>query len=80
MRPLFWLSGIFYSIDSVPSALREILLYNPIVHCIQLVRGGWFPGYHPRHIDPWYPVAWILVLLFLGLSLERVARRRLELS
>jgi len=80
VRPLFWLSAVFYPIDSVPTALRNILLYNPIVHAIELVRDGWFPGYQTRHIDPWYPAGWILVLLFFGLSLERVARRRLQLS
>ena len=57
-----------------------MLLYNPVVHAIELVRDGWFPGYQSRHINPWYPAMWILVLLFFGLSLERVARRRLQLT
>jgi capsular polysaccharide transport system permease protein len=80
MRPMFWFSAIFYPVDSVPTALRDVLLYNPVVHAIEIVRDGWFPGYQTRHISPWYPAAWILVLLFFGLSLERVARRRLQLS
>lgn len=80
LRPLFWFSAIFYPVESVPTGLKRLLLHNPLVHAIELVREGWFPGYHSRHIDPWYPVAWILVLLFFGLSLERVARRRLQLS
>lgn len=80
MRPMFWFSAVFYPVDSVPTAVRSILLYNPVVHVIEMVRDGWFPGYQTRHIDPWYPAVWVLVLLFFGLSLERVARRRLELS
>ena len=80
LRPLFFLSAIFYPLDSVPPVLQHILLYNPIVHTIELVRVGWFPGFQSRHIDPWYPVAWIVVLLFFGLSLERAARRRFQLS
>jgi capsular polysaccharide transport system permease protein len=80
LRPMFWFSAIFYPVDSAPTAFRNILLYNPVVHAIELVRDGWFPGYQTRHINPWYPAAWILVLLFFGLSLERVARRRLQLS
>jgi capsular polysaccharide transport system permease protein len=80
MRPMFWFSAVFYPVDSSPSGFREILLYNPVVHAIEMVRLGWFSGYQSRHIDPWYPVLWILVLLFFGLSLERVARRRLQLS
>lgn len=80
LRPLFWLSGIFYPVDSAPPALREVVLLNPVAHAIELTRDGWFPGYHARHVSAWYPLAWVLVLTFLGLSLERVARRRLELS
>jgi ABC-type polysaccharide/polyol phosphate export permease len=53
---------------------------NPMTHAIELVREGWFPSYTARHVDVAYPLSWILVLAFFGLSLERVARRRLELS
>jgi capsular polysaccharide transport system permease protein len=80
LRPLFWFSAIFYSVDSTPQPLRDIILYNPVAHVVELVRDGWFPGYQSRHISAWYPSAWILVLLFFGLSLERTARRRLELT
>jgi capsular polysaccharide transport system permease protein len=80
VRPLFWFSAVFYPVDSVPTGLHKVLMYNPLVHAVELVRRGWFPGYVSRHIDPWYPAAWIVVLLFFGLSLERVVRRRLELS
>ena len=30
--PLFWLSGIFYSLESLPAAFREILIWNPVIH------------------------------------------------
>lgn len=80
VRPIFWLSALFHPVESVPVPLRDILLLNPVTHTIELVRDGWFPGYHSRHIDPTYPGAWIVVMLFLGLSIERVARRRLELT
>ncbi|HEY3236863.1 MAG TPA: ABC transporter permease [Polyangiaceae bacterium] len=80
IRPLFWFSALFYPVDLVPTVARKLLLLNPLVHAIELVRYGWFPSYGARHIDPSYPALWILVMLFFGLSLERVARRRLELS
>ncbi len=80
IRPLVWFSAIFHSPDSIPQPLRGWMLYNPILQCIELVREGWFSGYHARHVAPSYVAAWILVLLFFGLSLERVARRRLELT
>ena len=80
LRPLIWFSAVFHPSDSVPKGLRDILLLNPVVHAIEMMRNGWFPGYHSRGVDPWYPLAWIFVMLFLGLTLERMARRRLEIA
>lgn len=80
MRMFFWTSALFHPVESLPRAGREILLLNPVAHAIELIRDGWIPGYTTRHIDPWYPLAWILVMAFFGLSLERMARRHLELS
>jgi capsular polysaccharide transport system permease protein len=78
LRPLIWFSAVFHSVDSLPSGYRDLMLYNPLVHAIEMVRDGWFPGYNARSIDVWYPLLWILVMSFLGLTLERAARRRLE--
>jgi capsular polysaccharide transport system permease protein len=80
MRAIFWTSALFHPVESVPHAGRAILLLNPVTHAIELTRSGWFPGYITRHVDPWYPLIWILCLSFFGLSLERMARRRLEVS
>lgn len=79
-RVLFWTSALFHPIESLPKEARDLILLNPLAHAIELVRDGWFAGYAARHVDPWYPTAWILVMLFFGLSLERTARRSLELS
>jgi capsular polysaccharide transport system permease protein len=80
LRPLIWFSAVFHPVDSVPNGFRDVLLYNPLVHATEMVRDGCFPGYGARHIDYWYPIAWILVMLYLGLTLERAARRRLEVA
>lgn len=80
IRPLFWTSAVFYPLNAVPSSARDLLLYNPLVHAVELVRDGWFAGYHSRYINAWYPGLWTLGLLFLGLTVERAARRRLQLS
>jgi capsular polysaccharide transport system permease protein len=80
MRLMFWLSALFHTVETLPPTIRDLLLLNPVTHVLELVRDGWFPGYGARHADPSYVLAWILVLAFFGLSLERTARRRLELS
>jgi len=80
LRLVFWFSAVFHPVESLPTSMRDVLLLNPVTHAIELVRDGWFPGYDARHADALYVLAWILVLSFFGLSLERMARRRLELS
>jgi len=80
LRLIFWFSGVFHPVESLPKAMRDTLLLNPVTHAIELVRAGWFPGYDARSADASYVLAWILVLSFFGLSIERMARRHLELS
>lgn len=80
VRMAFWGSAVFYPADAMPARTREIILYNPLAHSIELIRDGWFAGYSAQHVSILYPAYWVLVLLFFGLSLERVARRRLELA
>ena len=80
IRPLFWFSGLMYPTGHLPLAYRTLLSYNPIVHAVELTRAGYFRGYRADHVSIAYPLMWIAVLAFLGLTLERVARRRLVLS
>jgi len=80
MRLIFWTSALFHPVESLPKQVRDILLLNPVTQSIEIVRDGWFPTYHARHSDVWYPLIWILVLAFFGLSVERMARRRLEVA
>ncbi len=78
LRPMFWISGVFYSVNNLPSQARDLLLLNPVLHCVELTRDGWFVDYTSHYADPYYPLAWIIGFFSLGLVLERVARRRIE--
>jgi capsular polysaccharide transport system permease protein len=80
LRPLFWVSGLFFTADHLPTAFREVALYNPILHCVEIVRDGWFAEYHGHHASPGYVLGWIVVLAFIGLTLERAVRQKIELS
>lgn len=80
LRPLFWCSGIFFTANDLPTNVRDWMLYNPLLHVVELVRDGWFPAYHTRHADIGYVVMWLLCLLTLGLLLERAVRRKIEVT
>ncbi|MBI2892670.1 MAG: ABC transporter permease [Deltaproteobacteria bacterium] len=80
LRPLFWISGVFFTAESLPAHIRKPALYNPVFHTVELVRAGWFSTYGPEHASSTYVLAWIGVLAVVGLVLERLVRRRIELT
>ena len=80
MRPVFWMSGLFFTAESLPTNVQKVMLWNPILHCVELVRDGWFPSYHAHHASVAYVLGCTVVLLFAGLTLERVVRHRVEVT
>lgn len=80
LRPIFWVSGVFFTANDLPPAARELILYNPVLHCTEMVRDGWYTSYSARYINIMYPLCWCIGLVFVGLTLERVARRRVSFS
>jgi capsular polysaccharide transport system permease protein len=80
LRPLFFISGLFFTLNDLPGELRDYLVYNPVIHAVELVRDGWFVGYQANYVDLWYLGGWILFTVYAGLLLERFARRRVELT
>ena len=80
MRPMFWISGLFFTAESLPTDVREAMLWNPVLHCVEIVRDGWFPSYHGVHASSAYVLYWIVGLAFVGLTLERAVRRRIQVT
>jgi capsular polysaccharide transport system permease protein len=75
-RPLYFVSGIFFTTEALPQAARDWLLVNPILHMVEWVRSGFFGQYESTHLDRPYAVACAAAVLFLGLAAERVSRAR----
>ncbi len=80
MRPFFWLSGVFFTANDVPLALLEYIKFNPVLHCVEQVRDGWYYSYDSHHIEPVYPLLWVLGLTFFALLFERASRTRIQLT
>ena len=73
--PLYFLSGIFFPVVIVPRELMPYLLWNPLLHVIELMRGAVFDSYHVLpEIDLLFPAMTTLVLLYLGLAWYRARR------
>ena len=76
-RPLFILSGIFYVADSLPVQARNVLWWNPMMHCVEWLRTGFFPGFHSNFLDLHYVFATTFGGLFIALALERIFRNKI---
>jgi capsular polysaccharide transport system permease protein len=64
MRPMFLISGVFFTFEAVPLPWRDYVWWNPLIHIVGLVRRGLYPGYDAAYASPIY-----LLVLGLGVSL-----------
>ncbi len=69
-RPMFFISGLFFSIGMIPSNFQHYLIWNPILHGVDLARDAVLAGYDSP--ASWaYVWASVLLLQFLGLAAYR---------
>jgi capsular polysaccharide transport system permease protein len=50
-RPLFIVSGVFFTFESMPRFAQDILWYNPLVHVIGLCRAGFYGSYRSDYVS-----------------------------
>jgi capsular polysaccharide transport system permease protein len=79
-RPLFWISGLFFCVNELPQGFHDFVLWNPVIHVSELMRDGWYGSYTAHTVDIPYVLSFVLVAAFIGLSLERIVRRRIEVT
>lgn len=77
--PLLFLSGIFYIPRSMPPLVQSIISWNPVLHCVEWLRYGSYLDYDPL-LDKSYVIWFALVVLVLGLLLERIYRNSIVRS
>lgn len=70
-RPLFLISGIFFTYESMPANVRSILWWNPIVHTVGESRSGYFPIYDGTYVSMLYVWSIAIGSFLLGAYLLR---------
>lgn len=71
LKPLYFISCIMFSLSHIPADYRPYLLWNPIVHIVELSREAVVSSYHIEHVSVGYLAFCSLVVLFIGLALYR---------
>lgn len=75
VRFQYFASGIFYIPQEMPFWLRDVLVLNPMLQCLEWFRTGFFDQYAPPWLDREYTVVATLVLLLFGMIMEAALRR-----
>ena len=70
-RPMFIVSGIFYTYDSVPAAFQQVLWYNPLVHVVGMMRSGFYGVYRDDYVSVLYVMGIALGTFVIGAWLLR---------
>lgn len=74
------LSGAFYMASWLPPAFREAVLVLPFLHCVEMIRAGFFGEFVRTYYSMSYTAAWGAALTLLGLFLAGFIRRRVEID
>jgi capsular polysaccharide transport system permease protein len=67
-------TGVFNMAAWLPQGWRDALMWSPLVHNIEMLRAGMFPGDIVAYYSPTYTMWWSLALTAIALPLVQYAR------
>jgi capsular polysaccharide transport system permease protein len=70
-------SAVFYTLEMLPRNIQAILLYNPLVHFMEMIHGNYFLTLSDSFVDYDYMTLWTVILLYLGLFLYHHLEERI---
>lgn len=76
--PLYLISGVIFPLNAMPPGLLDWLMWNPLLHLIERLRGFYFDQYVALpDASLGYAAQWALITLAAGMALYRLRRHRL---
>ncbi len=76
LRPLFWVSGIFYTATELPLAVQNALWFSPLLHVTEIIRSGYFAGYTSPVANLWVPIAAAAIFFLISVPIEHLAQSK----
>ncbi len=67
-------TGVFFMVSWLPDQYQNLILWSPLVNCIEMIRGGLFPTYLATYYYPWYVVMWCLAMTAFGIPFVHYAQ------
>jgi len=76
--PFYFISGVDFSVSTLPDEVVAWLLWNPVLHALELFRSNFMNAYHPvEEISCALVASFAGAMLLTGLTLYRMRRDRL---
>jgi capsular polysaccharide transport system permease protein len=72
-RPLFFISGAFFSLQDIPREYWHFLDWNPVLHAIELTRFAVQASYGSEGVSLGYLSGTVLVFSFFSLAIYHIA-------
>ena len=70
LRPMFYISPVFYIADELPTDAIWLIQWNPLLHAIEVLRAGAFHSFETHVGTLWVPLGFIVICLMAGRSGE----------
>ncbi|MEE9309647.1 MAG: ABC transporter permease [Cocleimonas sp.] len=77
-RPLYFVSGVFFTADFLSPEVYDIVSINPLLHIIEWFRSGFYTSYSSNLYNPEYAIAVCLGFFALGLVVERINSKKVR--
>jgi ABC-type polysaccharide/polyol phosphate export permease len=71
------LSGVMFNVESLPIFAQKLLLTNPIVHCVELFREGFYGIAYKWHYDILYVVSVNIFMTLIGLIITSIMSKKI---
>jgi capsular polysaccharide transport system permease protein len=73
LRPMFFISGVFFSLQDVPQEYWSYLTWNPVLHAIELTRYAVYPQYGNEGVSDLYLNIFTLTSLGVALACYHIS-------
>ncbi len=79
LTPLFLVAGTFFPISTLPVGVRVVAQFNPLFHCVQLVRDASLPAIGLGLVDLDHAGVLLVFALFMWrLAIAQLGRRLID--
>ena len=75
-RPLYFISGVFFTADFLSPEVYAAIDFNPLLHLVEWFRSGFYPSFQSHLYEPEYAVSVCVGIFAIGLVIERINSKK----